>query len=91
MEDIKNQPVSRRSFLKGAALLASISVVPALVVSKEAAAAKTPKAAMQYQDSPKNGAECSTCVQFIPGKKGQCKIIEGDISPKGWCLAYAKA
>jgi anaerobic selenocysteine-containing dehydrogenase len=91
VEDIKNQQVSRRSFLKGAALLASISVVPALVVSKEAAAAKTPKAAMMYQDTPKNGVECSTCVQFIPGKKGQCKIIEGDISPKGWCIAYAKA
>jgi hypothetical protein len=45
---------------------------------------------MQYQDSPKNGAECSTCMQFIPGKKPQCKIVEGDISPKGWCLAYSK-
>ncbi len=91
MEDIKNQSVSRRSFLKGAALLASISVVPALMVSKEAAAAKVPKAAMQYQNTPKNGGQCDTCVQYIPGKKPQCKVVEGDVSPKGWCLAYVKA
>lgn len=93
MENVKNKQVSRRSFLKGAALLASIAVVPAAMVSKEAAAAKMAKAALQYQDDPKNGQECSKCVQFEPGKsakaKGTCKVVEGPISPTGWCLAFA--
>lgn len=86
---MKDQSVSRRSFLKGAALLASIAVVPAVVVSKEASAAKMAKAAMQYQDTPKGAAECDKCVQFIPGKKPECKVIEGEINPKGWCLVFS--
>jgi len=89
LKNTKSQPLSRRSFLKGAALLATISVVPALIVSKEASAAKTPKAAMQYQDSPKGTAQCDKCSLYIPGKKPQCQLVEGDVSPKGWCLAFA--
>ncbi|BBP00431.1 high-potential iron-sulfur protein [Sulfuriferula nivalis] len=91
MKKIANQSVSRRLFLKGATLVAGISVIPTLIVSGNATAAKMAKVMMQYQDMPKNGSQCDTCVQFIPGAKPQCKIVEGDVSPKGWCLAYAKA
>ena len=49
---------------------------------------------MQYQDHPKGDQDCSTCLQFIPGKSasamGQCNVVAGPISPKGWCIAYAK-
>lgn len=93
MENVKSKQVSRRSFLKGAALLASISVVPAVVVSKEAAAAKMAKAALQYQDQPKGQLECANCVQYVAGKSskanGTCNVVDGSISPRGWCLAYA--
>ena len=93
MDNSKNQHVSRRSFLKGAALLASIAVVPAVVVSKDAAAAKMAKAALQYQDQPKGGLECVNCVQYVAGKSakanGACNVVEGAINPQGWCLAYA--
>lgn len=93
MENVANKSVSRRSFLKGAALLASIAVVPAAMVSKEAAAAKMAKAALQYQDKPKGGLECVNCVQYVAGKSakanGTCNVVEGEISPHGWCLAYA--
>lgn len=94
MDTLNSKTVSRRSFLKGAALLASIAVVPAVVASKEAtAAAKATKAAMQYQDHPKGKLECSNCIQFIPGKnakaQGTCKVVEGAISPHGYCIAYA--
>lgn len=91
MKEIVNQLVSRRVFLKGATLAAGISVLPTLIVSGNATAAKMAKSMMQYQDAPKNSSQCDTCVQFIPGSKPQCKIVEGDVSPKGWCLAYAKA
>lgn len=83
---------SRRSFLKTATLLAGVAAVPVTFMSREAFAAKVAKASMQYQETPKGTAECSTCVQFIPGKtakaKGTCKVVDGAINPHGWCLAY---
>lgn len=30
-------------------------------------------------------------MQFIPGESsanGTCKIVEGSISPKGWCMNF---
>lgn len=41
-----------------------------------------------YQDMPKNGQQCSTCVQFQPPMS--CKIVVDPISPKGWCQFYVK-
>lgn len=52
------------------------------------AQAKVAKSAVQYQDKPKNGQRCSDCVHFVPAD--QCKIVEGTISPGGWCMAYSK-
>ncbi len=84
---------SRRSFLKTATVLAGVAAVPVSLMSREAFAAKVAKASMQYQDTPKNGAQCSGCMQFIPGKSakanGTCKVVDGSISPDGWCLAYS--
>lgn len=92
MDNVKDKKVARRSFLKGAATLAGIAVVPMLAISQQAHAAKVPKAAMQYQDHPKGPAECSNCTLFIPGKTakamGTCQVVEGEISPHGWCTAY---
>ena len=89
MNDRTHKEVSRRDLLKGVALLAG-----AVALRPARAQAKAPKAAMKYQDHPKDGAECSTCLQWIPGKTptamGTCKVVEGPISPKGWCLAYVK-
>jgi hypothetical protein len=32
------------------------------------------------------------CMQFIPGKTptadGTCKVVQGSISPKGWCMFF---
>jgi len=56
--------------------------------------AKATKQAMQYQEQPKNGQACDTCLHWVPGPKpdapGECKVVEGPISPKGWCAAYVK-
>jgi hypothetical protein len=41
----------------------------------------------KYQDEPKNGQKCSTCVQFQP--PSACKIVVDPISPNGWCQFYA--
>jgi High potential iron-sulfur protein len=89
MEDKTRKELSRRDLLKGVALLAG-----ATVLRPARAQAKAPKAAMKYQDTPKGDAECSNCLQWIPGSSptamGTCKVVEGPISPKGWCLAYVK-
>lgn len=87
--------ISRRNLLKGAAVLPLAAVIPMLAKSRDAmAGSKAPKASMRYQDKPHNGADCSTCMHFVPGSSpsamGTCKVVAGDISPKGWCLAYAK-
>jgi hypothetical protein len=42
--------------------------------------------AVQYQDTPKDGLKCSTCVNFEP--PNACKFVSGVISPDGWCAAY---
>ncbi len=98
MKDLKqlevlNEKVSRRGFLKGSALLASIAVVTATGVMTREAVAGVPKAAMQYQDTPKDGKDCSKCIQFIPGASakadGKCKIVDGAISPHGYCNAFS--
>ena len=41
---------------------------------------------VQYQDHPKDGQMCSTCVNFVP--PDQCKLVEGPVVPQGWCIAF---
>jgi hypothetical protein len=43
---------------------------------------------MKYQDKPNGTSECDNCQHFQPPKS--CAIVEGDISPKGWCIAWVK-
>ena len=83
--------VTRRNFLRGAATAVAGAAIP---IRFAHAQQKASKQAMQYQDTPKNGQQCDTCLHFVPGAKpdamGTCKIVEGPISPKGWCIAYVK-
>ena len=49
---------------------------------------------LKYQDKPKNGNSCTSCLEFTPGqtdqKVGTCKVIPGDdeISADGYCDAW---
>ncbi len=91
-EDLEKE-ISRRTLLKGAAAVIAGATVASSFAGK-AQAAKSTKAAMQYQDKPKGDQQCSGCSFFVPGKKpqaqGTCQIVEGSISPQGWCTAFAK-
>jgi hypothetical protein len=49
---------------------------------------KTDKKTAKYQDHPNNGQSCSQCNYFRPPKS--CQLVEGDISPSGWCSFFAK-
>ena len=81
---------SRREALK----LGAVALAGACVTVRAAAQAKASKQAMQYQDQPKNGQQCDQCMHWIPGPKpdaqGQCKVVDGPISPKGYCVAFVK-
>jgi hypothetical protein len=50
---------------------------------------KLSKAQAQYQDSPRGIAMCATCTLFVAPRG--CKVVDGVISPNGWCKEYAMA
>jgi hypothetical protein len=81
---------SRRIMLRSIAALAAAPWAARSALAQ----AKANKQSMQYQEQPKNGQKCDTCVQFVAGPKpdsaGTCKVVEGPISPNGWCIAYVK-
>ena len=56
---------------------------------RPAAAQKPPKqtqAAVAYQDHPRGGLSCAGCTFFR--RPRSCEIVEGDISPTGWCKLF---
>ena len=50
---------------------------------------KLSKAQAQYQDTPKGIQSCATCTLFVAPHG--CKVVDGEVSPDGWCKAYAMA
>lgn len=93
----KTIKLSRRQLLKGG-VLAVGAVIAGTTGGRKALAQTAPKAAksaFQYQDKPKDGKKCVNCSLYIPaaksGANGLCKVVEGDINPEGWCLAYVEA
>jgi High potential iron-sulfur protein len=54
--------------------------------------AKASQASMHYQTTPNGNSQCSGCKFFIPGQSadadGSCQIVDGVISPHGYCMAY---
>jgi hypothetical protein len=52
------------------------------------AQSKTDKETAKYQDKPNNGQSCSQCNYFHPPKT--CQLVEGDVSPSGWCSFFLK-
>ncbi|WP_051301767.1 hypothetical protein [Sedimenticola selenatireducens] len=50
---------------------------------------KAPQQAVQYQTEPRNGQKCDGCLHFIAGSNS-CKLVEGQISPDGWCTLWTK-
>ena len=54
----------------------------------DAKAAKMAQAAAGYQDSPKGAQQCDGCALFQA--PNACQLIDGNISPSGWCKFWAK-
>jgi len=83
LNDKTNGRTSRRRVLAGgvAALAAGTVARPAM------AQTKLQPAAVQYQETPKDGQKCDNCVNWVA--PNACKIVSGNISPNGWCIAFA--
>ena len=77
--------VSRRDFLFAAAIGGG-AVVAAGVAGSPARAAKMSPKAMSYRASPNGNQSCANCANFEP--PSSCKVVEGTISPGGWCILY---
>ena len=64
-----------------------------MVTRRTRAQSKATQASMQYQNSPKGSMHCALCRFFIPAHdanaNGSCQIVEGSISPNGYCIAFA--
>ena len=86
MDELK---LSRRSLLTRAAVIAGAALTASVVPSERASAQqKVSKEAMKYQDKPNGDQRCDNCAQFVA--PASCKVVDGVISPSGYCIVWVK-
>jgi hypothetical protein len=90
---MKNDQTSnaRRQLLQHGVTLLSGAFVASTIVPRCAAAGKAMRDDFSYQDRPKNGKSCASCRLFTPKAVGlgTCALVEGEVSPNGWCMAFS--
>jgi hypothetical protein len=73
-------------------LLVAVALLPFLGAVPRAIAAKLSKTDVKYQDQPNAGKDCDDCIQFVADatrkRVGTCKVVEGQVSAQGYCLAF---
>lgn len=72
------------------AMLCSIGSLAASVVvfgTGARAQQRLAKSEAKYQYRPNGIQRCEICLQFQPPNR--CQLVEGDISPNGWCQFFA--
>ena len=79
---------SRREAVIGLVGGCTLAIASLLGASQSRAQSKTDKKTAKYQDQPNNGQSCSQCRFFLAPKS--CQLVEGDISPNGWCSFFSK-
>jgi hypothetical protein len=79
--------ISRRQLLRGAA--ATAGGIAAVLAASSPAQAKMAQKAAGYQDGPKGDQTCASCSLFKA--PAACILVDGTISPNGWCRFYKKA
>ena len=80
----KRETITRRSLVLAGA--AGALVAGAAFAARAQQPEKLGKADAEYQDTPKNGQQCSECTKFQPPQG--CSVVAGAVSPKGWCKLY---
>ena len=80
---------SRRAFIKTMGVVAVATCGGAAAKAqdyKPQDQKKLTQAAARYQDHPKGNEVCAGCPYFVTPKS--CVLVEGEISPTGWCPIY---
>lgn len=86
--------MNRRSYLRVVSASGSVAIVGGLAgcASNSGGGSKSSKEAVNYQDQPQNGQQCSGCQFFIPPEDGEnagkCSKVKGKIASEGWCQLY---
>jgi High potential iron-sulfur protein len=83
---IQRRAPSRRTVVIQS-LVCAAGAAASLVPIKKAAAKMAQKAA-EYQDTPKGDQKCSNCSLFQ--EPNACTLVDGEISPAGWCKFWVK-
>ena len=78
--------LSRRGLLR-AVVAGSGMVIAAAIIAPTEASAKVAQRSVAYRGAPNGTARCCNCVLWQP--PAACKVVEGVISPNGWCSIYA--
>jgi anaerobic selenocysteine-containing dehydrogenase len=84
MDSVLKPRVSRRTFLRAG--VAAGGAILGFTSTAGAAAAKVAKQAVSYQPSPKGPAHCAACTHFQA--PSGCNLVDGPISPTGWCVLF---
>jgi hypothetical protein len=81
---------TRGAFVRGIVMLPALATLVTEVARADDT--KVAQSAVQYQAKPNGDKQCSKCAFFIPGAtpdaNGTCKIVDGVISPNGYCTAF---
>jgi hypothetical protein len=51
--------------------------------------ARVSKEQAKYQEQPNGDQKSGNCQQFI-AESNTCKVVEGQVSPEGWCTLWVK-
>jgi len=85
---IMHVSLQRRRLLQSAMVMAGATLTAGIGVKDSLAQQKASKEAMKYQDKPNGAQQCSNCAQFTP--PNACKVVDGTISPQGYCIVWVK-
>ena len=78
--------VCRRSLLKSVPVIAGAVISTTVMAGSLFAQTKLTHEAAKYQDNPKDGQQCSGCVQFVA--PASCKVVEDPVAASGWCQLF---
>ncbi len=80
--------MNRRTLMR--AIVPATMILMTMLTRSARAMPMMSKKLVDYQDHPHGGARCASCCMFIPGHPARCTMIEGIISPNGWCKYFER-
>ena len=78
--------VCRRSLLKTVPAIAGAIISTAAMAESLFVQTKLTHEAAKYQDSPKEGQQCSGCTLFVAPHS--CQVVEDPVAASGWCQLF---